>query len=53
MKEVARHQIAIYNELITKTKLNKHMSRRLKKKLIAEYEETIARWQEMADQLGE
>lgn len=53
MKEVALHQMAIYNELITNIKLDKHMSKRLKKRLIAEYEETIASWQEMADQLSE
>lgn len=53
MIEVALHQIVIYNKLITNVKLDKHMSKRLKKRLIAEYEETIARWQEIADQLSE
>lgn len=53
MIEVALHQIVIYNKLITNVKLDKHMSKRLKKRLIAEYEEAIASWQEVADQLSE
>lgn len=52
MIEVALHQIVIYNKLIAETKLNRRMSKRLRERLIAEYEETITRWQEIADQLG-
>lgn len=47
-KQVALGQIAVYEKMIDQVKKDKYMPRRLKKELIAEYQDTIRNWKVVA-----